>query len=286
MVFFFFVFFLGVNPIAVEAVLNLRQNSMIVCNYSTFFPFLFSTGRSNKSVDEINESFKSKSRGFNDLLKFFESKKKIVEELEKIYQTHRSPHVEKGEKFTFTRDERIRIENLIESGELKNIFECDPLKRVCLFNLKADPCERLNLANIFPDVVEALKIRLSELKKSVVKPLNQADDPFSNPDFHNGTWTNWCDVRQDKSSQLFRKLKEFAYSVSYFGYLSTLFFENVFFNSLIYQPFLIIHKSSVGVVQLNKWSLWLLGTGTIMVFAIGLAKRITVSFRYVDKRTC
>ncbi|EEB20452.1 arylsulfatase B precursor, putative [Pediculus humanus corporis] len=90
---------------------------------------------------------------------------------------------------SITRNNHTDVKN-----KTKYVLTCDPLlKRFCLFNLNDDPCERLNLADVFPDVVKRIKNRLLELKKSVVKPLNKPEDPYSNPMFYNGTWVNWKD---------------------------------------------------------------------------------------------
>lgn len=72
-------------------------------------------------------------------------------------------------------------------------FVCDPQKMVCLFHLEQDPCEELNIANMFPDMVARLEGRLAALKKTVRKPLNQPGDPLADPALYNGTWTHWCD---------------------------------------------------------------------------------------------
>lgn len=118
---------------------------------------------------------------FNDFLRDFIKKYKIIKELENIYK-----------RYSFE-GKNLNIQNLFKYKKLEDVLTCDPLKRFCLFNLNDDPCERLNLADVFPDVVKRIKNRLIELKKSVVKPLNKPEDPYSNPIFYNGTWVNWKD---------------------------------------------------------------------------------------------
>jgi len=77
-------------------------------------------------------------------------------------------------------------------------FSCDPRKSACLFNLEEDPCEELNLAQLYPEVLTEMEERLAVLKKSVQKPLNQPGDPKSDPDLYNGTWTHWQETDDDE----------------------------------------------------------------------------------------
>lgn len=71
---------------------------------------------------------------------------------------------------------------------------CDLQKEICLFNLKDDPCERVNQAKNQPEILQNLQEVLK--KYNPVKPLNKPIDPRSNPKFWNYTWTNWMDYVQ------------------------------------------------------------------------------------------
>lgn len=90
-------------------------------------------------------------------------------------------------------DVSFRMDAPDDVDELYEIFDCDPLRMNCLFNLERDPCERINLAKVFPELVKSLQIRLKELKKTVAKPLNLPGDPSCDPTLYNGTWSSWRD---------------------------------------------------------------------------------------------
>nr|UNO37575.1 GSS-like protein [Psylliodes laticollis] len=66
----------------------------------------------------------------------------------------------------------------------------------CLFNIREDPCERVNLLSARPDIVKDLEKLLMEYKKNMVPALNKPRDPRSNPIYWNNTWTYWQDYDQ------------------------------------------------------------------------------------------
>ncbi|XP_070551077.1 arylsulfatase J-like [Ptychodera flava] len=65
---------------------------------------------------------------------------------------------------------------------------------VYLFNLKDDPCERINLAEKFPDKVDLLKRRLEEMSKKVIPGFEKVEQsPESDPSNFGGVWSHgWC----------------------------------------------------------------------------------------------
>lgn len=58
---------------------------------------------------------------------------------------------------------------------------------------RKDPCERVNLANSRPELVEKLKEIVQAYRELSVAPLNKPADPRANPVFWNNTWSNWGD---------------------------------------------------------------------------------------------
>jgi len=71
---------------------------------------------------------------------------------------------------------------------------CDPTEEeFCLFDLALDPCESVNLADDFPEIVYRLEIALRHYNRTVVTPRNQPADPLSNPKFWDYEWINWMD---------------------------------------------------------------------------------------------
>jgi len=70
---------------------------------------------------------------------------------------------------------------------------CRPREAPCLFNIHDDPCETINLAHARSLVLHSLEESLERYKKTMMKPLNIAGDPMSNPVYWNDTWVNWKD---------------------------------------------------------------------------------------------
>ena len=62
-----------------------------------------------------------------------------------------------------------------------------------LFNITADPNERNNVADLYPDKVLELKDRIEHYNSTHIEQLNPSFDPNSNPDNFDGVWTPWMD---------------------------------------------------------------------------------------------
>ncbi|CAG9762956.1 unnamed protein product [Ceutorhynchus assimilis] len=75
-----------------------------------------------------------------------------------------------------------------------DINQCHPMISPCLFNIKQDPCEMVNLASQRPLVMIMLEQELIKYRKTALKPINIPRDPNANPTKYNGTWTNWKDI--------------------------------------------------------------------------------------------
>ncbi|XP_028175730.1 arylsulfatase B-like [Ostrinia furnacalis] len=65
--------------------------------------------------------------------------------------------------------------------------------KLCLFNIKDDPCETKDLSALFPDLVESMLLRLTEEKKRLIPRSPLYRNPKSNPAFFNYTWTTFAD---------------------------------------------------------------------------------------------
>lgn len=81
----------------------------------------------------------------------------------------------------------------INEEDLPESSQCKPLESPCLFNLKEDPCERINLASTRPMLVVNLEDMLLKMRKTAITPRNVPRDPNANPALWNNTWTNWQD---------------------------------------------------------------------------------------------
>ncbi|XP_044076396.1 arylsulfatase I-like [Siniperca chuatsi] len=74
-------------------------------------------------------------------------------------------------------------------------------KNVWLFNITADPCERRDLADQRPDVVQQLMARLAYYNQTAVPVYFPPDDPRANPSRHSGAWVPWVDEEEDEEGK-------------------------------------------------------------------------------------
>ncbi|KAM6919749.1 arylsulfatase I-like [Lycodopsis pacificus] len=75
------------------------------------------------------------------------------------------------------------------------------LKNVWLFNITADPCERRDLADQRPDVVQRLMARLAYYNQTAVPVYFPPDDPLADPSRHGGAWVPWVDEEEDEEGK-------------------------------------------------------------------------------------
>ncbi|OXB68186.1 hypothetical protein ASZ78_012284 [Callipepla squamata] len=73
-------------------------------------------------------------------------------------------------------------------------------KTVWLFNITADPYERVDLSAKYPDVVKQLLRRLSQFNKTAVPVRYPPKDPRSNPKLNGGVWGPWFKEDEKKKS--------------------------------------------------------------------------------------
>ena len=65
---------------------------------------------------------------------------------------------------------------------------------VALYNISADPEERVDLSKTYPDIVKKMQMRVEYYMKSSVKPLFQNPDPDAlKTAKKNGIWGPWRD---------------------------------------------------------------------------------------------
>ncbi|KAK3932621.1 Arylsulfatase J [Frankliniella fusca] len=75
---------------------------------------------------------------------------------------------------------------------------CSPTEAPCLFNVRDDPCERVNLAASRPEVLQSLEEALRRHRRTMRAPGNVPKDPMADPALWNGTWTSWCSEQDDQ----------------------------------------------------------------------------------------
>nr|UNO37547.1 sulf4 [Psylliodes attenuatus] len=85
--------------------------------------------------------------------------------------------------------------------------KCNLLQSPCLFNIREDPCERVNLASTRPNIVRNLEQLLLDYRKNIIPALNKPRDPNSNPVNWNNTWTNWRDCDHVVRSKVINSFK-------------------------------------------------------------------------------
>ncbi|XP_019895521.2 arylsulfatase B [Musca domestica] len=83
----------------------------------------------------------------------------------------------------------------------QEIYKCEPLKAPCFFNLDKDPCERYNLANLYPLQVQFLAQEVEELKRQTRESARVAfSDPMANPERFGGVWQWWKGTENDDAA--------------------------------------------------------------------------------------
>ncbi|KAK9509481.1 hypothetical protein O3M35_006791 [Rhynocoris fuscipes] len=90
----------------------------------------------------------------------------------------------------------LRLEAEVECSQVNssNIHnECQPMKSPCLFNLKLDPCEQINLAKQNPLIVKEMEQALLQYRETMVKAKNVPSESTADPMLWNGTWSCWRD---------------------------------------------------------------------------------------------
>lgn len=74
------------------------------------------------------------------------------------------------------------------------IIVCNPLEAPCLFDIKNDPCERKNLADIYPATLANLTaIMDEEIRMALPSRRVALDDPLSHPTMDNSFWQWWIE---------------------------------------------------------------------------------------------
>ncbi|XP_046395184.1 arylsulfatase I-like isoform X2 [Ischnura elegans] len=70
---------------------------------------------------------------------------------------------------------------------------CDIRVEQCLFNIRFDPCERRNLADIYPDVLSSLQHALAKFNATALPLGNIPTVLQANPEWWDYEWTNYGD---------------------------------------------------------------------------------------------
>jgi len=80
-------------------------------------------------------------------------------------------------------------------------FKCEPLKAHCFFDLAKDPCERYNLAQLYPLQLQELAEEVEQVRRTAIPSARvPIPDQRADPAYHNGTWEWWNNTETDSSS--------------------------------------------------------------------------------------
>ena len=72
----------------------------------------------------------------------------------------------------------------------------------CLFDIKNDPCEYIDLSTKKPRTFKRLKDKLERYKSAMVQPrYNDTTDPRSDPQVNDGLWKPWVDLSDPDSTK-------------------------------------------------------------------------------------
>lgn len=80
-------------------------------------------------------------------------------------------------------------------------FKNSTHKNIWLFNITADPCERHDLADQRPDVVQQLLARLAFYNQTAVPVYFPPDDPRADPSQHGGAWVPWVKEEEEEEEE-------------------------------------------------------------------------------------
>ncbi|KAI8440600.1 hypothetical protein MSG28_001821 [Choristoneura fumiferana] len=80
------------------------------------------------------------------------------------------------------------------------VIPCKPLEAPCLFNIEDDPCERFNMADKEPEVLQRLLEELDKVNRTAIPPNNKKDDLRGDPKYWGRVYTNFGDYATNYSS--------------------------------------------------------------------------------------
>ncbi|CAL1278122.1 unnamed protein product, partial [Larinioides sclopetarius] len=75
----------------------------------------------------------------------------------------------------------------------KAYSSCKPTEKPCLFNITDDPCEYVNLADKFPDMVKMMMDKIIEYNATAMEPQSKPNDHRADPMCHHFHYVSWLD---------------------------------------------------------------------------------------------
>ncbi|XP_075972359.1 arylsulfatase I isoform X2 [Anticarsia gemmatalis] len=88
---------------------------------------------------------------------------------------------------------RIREEATVRCNSSIPVTACAPLQAPCLYDVEHDPCERQNLASLFPDILQRMLTQLDNVNKTAVPPNNKDIESRADPKYWGRVFTTFGD---------------------------------------------------------------------------------------------
>ncbi|XP_028025989.1 arylsulfatase I [Bombyx mandarina] len=96
----------------------------------------------------------------------------------------------------------LRDEATVKCNDSIEVIQCKPREAPCVFNIDEDPCERRNLAQLLPEVLESLLSEMHKLNASAVTPNAQPIDPRGDPQYWGRVYTNFGNYETQHGSSV------------------------------------------------------------------------------------
>uniref|UniRef100_A0A0A9YCM5 Arylsulfatase B n=3 Tax=Lygus hesperus TaxID=30085 RepID=A0A0A9YCM5_LYGHE len=103
---------------------------------------------------------------------------------------------------------RLRRQAVVECGvsNATDTADCNPQESPCLFNIRQDPCEKVNLASLNKMILLNLEERVRRFRSTMLKARNVPSDVTADPGLWNNTWSCWQDEMESQNLLIFRDL--------------------------------------------------------------------------------
>ncbi|KAG8194369.1 hypothetical protein JTE90_010985 [Oedothorax gibbosus] len=84
---------------------------------------------------------------------------------------------------------KVHCRGVLEGEEVVDM--CNKGDKACLFNIAEDPCERRNIAHLYPEIVKSMMEIVERYNATTVEPLTQDRDPKADPRCHDFAFVPW-----------------------------------------------------------------------------------------------
>lgn len=107
----------------------------------------------------------------------------------------------------------------------QDIYKCEPLKAPCYYDIEKDPCERYNLAKLYPLQLQFLEQEVAEYNPGVAPSARVAfADPRANPERFDGNWQWWYGTQNSQGV----KISKLSYALLIFTIILLAFLGRIY----------------------------------------------------------